>query len=169
MFRRRRHHQRPARDDPHDSYTGLRGQLLAADPAELGLAPSARLPRVWAALMELGMDRGTASLITVADGTTSLYLSTGGGIIGGGEHQAVARAAAAFLDAVEAHLELLQPVDALPLPPAGAVRFSVLTYVSPRSAEAKESELASGHHVLTPLFVAGHEIITQLRLIEQRR
>ena len=48
---------RPDRGDAHDSYTGLREQLLATKPAELGLAPSARLPRVWAALMELGMDR----------------------------------------------------------------------------------------------------------------
>jgi hypothetical protein len=147
----------------------LREQLLATKPAELGLAPSARLPRVWAALMELGMDRGTASLVTVADGTTSLYLSTGSGIIGGGQHQAVSRVAAAFLDAVEAHLELLRPMDAVPFPSSGAVRFNVLTYGSPRSAQAGESELAGGYHVLTPLFAAGHEVITQLRLLQERR
>jgi hypothetical protein len=34
----------------------LRTRMLATTPAELGLAPSARLPRVWAALMELGRD-----------------------------------------------------------------------------------------------------------------
>jgi len=166
MFRRRRP---PDRGDAHDSYTGLREQLLATKPAELGLAPSARLPRVWAALMELGMDRGTASLVTVADGTTSLYVSTGGGIIGGGQHQAVTRVAAAFLDAVEACLELLRPMDAVPLPPSGAVRFNVLTYGSPRSAQAEESELAGGHRVLAPLFAAGHEVITQLRVLQERR
>jgi hypothetical protein len=48
------------------------------------------------------------------------------------------------------------------------VRFNVLTYGSPRSAEADESELAGGH-VLTPLFYAGHRVITQLRLLDERR
>jgi hypothetical protein len=102
--------------------------------------------------MEQGMDGGVASLV----------------MIGGGQHQEVARATVASPDAVEARLELLQPVDVLPLPRTGAVRFNVLTYGSPRSAEADKSELA-GDHVLTPLFGAGHRVITQLRLLQERQ
>ena len=166
MFRRRRPH--PDHGEPPNLYMELRTRMLATRPAEVGLAPSARLPRVWAALMEQGMDAGIASFVMVADGATSMYTSTGGGIIGGGQHQEVARATLAFLDAAEAHLELLQPVDVPPLPRTGAVRFNVLTYGSPRSAEADESELAAGH-VLTPLFYAGHRVITQLRLLDERR
>jgi hypothetical protein len=150
-------------------FLGLRSQLLEVDPAELQLSPSQRLPRVWAVLMEMGLDTGTASLVAVADGTTSLYLSTGGGIIGGGEHQAVRRASEAFLEAAEAHLDRLQPVAAAPLPQAGAVRFHARTYDSLRSAEAAEGELADGRSELAPLFYAGHEVLTQLRLIEQQR
>src|SRR6266496_5608660 len=90
MFTRRKD-RRGGGDSPHEVFLRLRGQLLEVDPAELGLSPSPRLPRIWAMLMEMGLDTGTASLVAVADGTTSLHLSTGGGVIGGGEHQAVRR------------------------------------------------------------------------------
>jgi hypothetical protein len=83
MFKRRKDRQGGG-DGPHEVFLRLRGQLLEVDPAELELSPSPRLPRVWAVLMEMGLDTGTASLVAVADGTTSLYLSTGGGVIGGG-------------------------------------------------------------------------------------
>jgi hypothetical protein len=76
MFMRRKD-RRGGGDSPHEVFLRLRGQLLEVDPAELGLSPSPRLPRIWAMLMEMGLDTGTASLVAVADGTTSLYLSTG--------------------------------------------------------------------------------------------
>ena len=120
-------------------------------------------------LMEMGLDTGTASLVAVADGTTSLYLSTGGGVIGGGGHQAVRRASEAFLDAAEAHLDRLQAIAEAPLPHTGAMRFHALTFDSLRSAEAQESELVDGRSELTPLFHAGDEVLTQLGLIDQRR
>jgi hypothetical protein len=150
-------------------FLGLRGQLLGVDPAELGLSPSQRLPRVWAVLMEMGSDTGTASLVAVADGTTSLYLSTGGGVIGAGEHQAVRRASEAFLEAAEAHLDRLQAISEAPLPKTGAIRFHARTFDSLQSAEVEEGDLVAGRSELTPLFHAGHEVLTQLRLIDQQR
>ena len=87
-------------------------------------------------------------------------------MIGAGSYQEVVRATLAFLDTVEAHLDLLQPVDVLPLPRTGTVRFNALTYGPPRSAEADSAEVVGGE--LTALYVAGHRVITQLRLLEQR-
>src|SRR6266545_2184253 len=68
MFKRRKDRQGGG-DGPHEVFLRLRGQLLEVDPAELELSPSPRLPRVWAVLMEMGLDTGTASLVAVADGT----------------------------------------------------------------------------------------------------
>ncbi len=168
MFKRRKDRQGGG-DGPHEVFLRLRGQLLEVDPAELELSPSPRLPRVWAVLMEMGLDTGTASLVAVADGTTSLYLSTGGGVIGGGEHQAVRRVSEAFLDTAEAHLDRLQPISEAPLPQTGAIRFHALTFDSLRSAEVEEGELVDGRSELAPLFYAGNEVFTQLRLIDQQR
>ena len=63
-------------------YVGLRQQALTVDLSRLGLAPSVEYPQVFAGLMEMGMEGGVATLVVIADGTTSMYRSTGGGIIG---------------------------------------------------------------------------------------
>ncbi len=105
-------------------------------------------------LVEMGLDTGTASLVAVADGTTSLHLSTGGGVIGGGEHQAVRRVSEAFLHTAEAHLDRLQPISEAPLPQTGTIRFHALTFDSlqaPRSRKANSSTAeANWHRCSTP-------------------
>ncbi len=170
MFKRRKDRRGGDGDgDAREVFLGLRRQLLTLDPAELELSPSPGRPRVWALFMEMGLDTGTASLVAVADGTTSLYMSTGGGVIGGGEHQGVRRVSEAFLDTAEAHLDRLQAISEAPLPQTGAIRFHALTFDSLRSAEAEEGELVDGRSELAPLFYAGNEVLTQLRLIDQRR
>jgi hypothetical protein len=102
-------------------YQGLRAQILGLDPASAGLAQGPEHQVLWGALMETGYPRGTATLMALADGTTSLYLSTGGGVIGGGFHDAVATAARSFLSELERHLAALRPdPDARCQPSAGS-------------------------------------------------
>ena len=59
-----------------DSSEGLRSMLLDTDPAALDLSPTADLPRVWAALMEMGFKGATVTLVAVADGSTSQAVIT---------------------------------------------------------------------------------------------
>jgi hypothetical protein len=164
VFRRRKRGQDGQGTDA-EVFTGLRGRLLSADPQEVGLAPTDRLPNVWVALMELAMAGGIASIVCVADGTTSMYTSTGGGLIGAGAHPNVAEANARFLEEVERSLALLQPVEELLLPQADVVRFNVMTYSGPRTAAGIPDELAQGSRPLSPLFLAGSDVITQLRMV----
>jgi hypothetical protein len=84
-------------------YQGLRAQILGLDPATAGLRQGSVDRVIWGALMETGYRRGTATLVALADGTTSLYLSGGGGIIGGGSHEAVATATKEYLAELEIH------------------------------------------------------------------
>jgi hypothetical protein len=148
-------------------YQGLRAQILGLDPAEAGLGQGPGRPAVWGALMDMGYPRGTATLVALADGTTSLYTSTGGGIIGGGFHRAVAAATGSFLADLERHLPLLKP-DADPaLPAAGQVIIRALTYGRRLAAQAPEDDLGHGRHPLSPVFHAAHRVITELRLIDE--
>ena len=66
-----------ARERGDDLFERLRNQVLSVRPGALGLAPTRERPHVWAALMEWGIDDDVAMLITIADGTASLYLSRG--------------------------------------------------------------------------------------------
>ena len=73
---RKRHGGEP----PADVYTGLREQIFALTPDQLGAA-SAGAP-ILALVLETGYDEAVATLVGVVDGTTSLYFSNGGGIGG---------------------------------------------------------------------------------------
>lgn len=72
-----------------DGTPALRATLLRAKAADYGLVATPELPRVWGAMMEMRMGNADVSLVAVAEGSTSLYFSNGGGIIGGGEHERV--------------------------------------------------------------------------------
>ena len=152
--------------DPKPIYLELRGMLLETDPASLGLAPTPGGRQVWAVVMDTAFPEGVASLAVVADGTTSLYSSTGGGTIGAGTHETVAAASQAFLDRVDESLDLLVRGSSFPLPSTGRVRFCVLTFDGGRTAEADELDLGEGRHPLSGVFLAAHDVITELRAVE---
>jgi len=152
-------------DPVNDVYGGLRQQVFDLDPAAIGLEPTAQLPRVWAAMMDLALTAGTATLLSVADGTTSLYTSAGGGVIGGGAHAEVVAATTAFLGVVDAHLDHIPATADTSLPVPGRVVLRAMGYHGPHAADVSEAELESGEHPLSPVFVAAHDVITELRLL----
>jgi hypothetical protein len=139
---------------------------LELAPETVGIHPSDEHPKVWGALMELGMPEGVATLVALADGTTSMYTSTGGGTIGAGEHESVARQAHVFLRTIEEHLDALDDQEAS-LPSAGDVHLRALTYAGSLGAIASSEELARARGPLSAVFFAGHNVITAIRKLEQ--
>lgn len=168
IFRRGRRDRRDDPAEPGDVYAGLREQILGLDPNTVRLGPTPGRPRVWGGLMETGYPHGTATVVALADGTTSLYTSSGFGIIGGGAHPSVVAATRAFLDTIEAHLEQLPPSSDTTLPGPGQVMIRALTHAGPRVTEAAEDDLGHGRHPLAPVFHAGHDVLTELRLLHER-
>src|SRR5215470_17118778 len=77
---------------PESIYKELRDGIFTTSPDEVGIIRSQDNPNVWGVVMETGYPEGVATLVSLADGTTSLYLEGGGGIIGGGAHDNVANA-----------------------------------------------------------------------------
>ena len=142
----------------------LRAMLLGSKPADLHLTPTTDLPHVWAALMEMPVGENVATLAAVADGTTSMYFSTGGGIIGGSGHESVRDANRKFLLAVDKLLVGFvakdEPLKVVP----GAISFVVLTYDGIRVARDTEARLSARKSPLWPAFVLGHAVITALRM-----
>ncbi len=84
-------------------------------------------------------------------------------MIGGGSHESVRGAAAAFLDAAEVFLPRFKGANDTPMPSVGQVRFYLRTFEGTFSAEIQEETLGEGRHELSPLFYAAHEVITRLR------
>jgi hypothetical protein len=146
--------------DPAAIFTDLRDMVLLEPPPD---------PGSWSALMEMGTEDGVASVVAVSDGTTSLYTSTGGGLIGAGDHASVAAANQAFLAAIEGSRSAIPVTDGYPLPGAGEIRFSVRWPDGTRgSAVAEDEALAAGDHPLSEAFAAGHDVISAMREVDER-
>jgi hypothetical protein len=159
--------RRSRETQPADIYAGLRQRILELVPEEAGIAPVPELPRVWGLVMDTTYERGGYTLIALADGTTSLYTTTGGGIIGGGEHDQVVTATLTALRVLEAHLDQLPPAVDDTLPPIDGVTLRALTYDGQRSIIAAEQDLGEGRHPQAEIFHAAHNVISELRRIEE--
>jgi hypothetical protein len=161
--------KRKPKPDPTEATREMRDMALRVEPAELGLTPTPERPHVWGVLMETGYPDAVASLVALADGTTSLYFSNGGGIIGAGEYATVRDAAGAFLSSADAHAARFAPVTDTPLPAVTRVRFYVRSFGGLLGAEADEEALGRGRHPLSPVFHAGQAVITAMREATERR
>lgn len=151
-----------------DVYTGLRQQLLTLDPKTVGLSPSTS-NQVWAVVMETGYPEAVVTLAAVGDGTVSLYFSNGGGIIGVGQHEETRKAGLELISAAQAVLKCAQHTDTFPLPENGHTRFHIMTFDGAYTADALEKELGDNQHQLSPLFYRAQDVITQARLIDEKR
>ena len=143
-------------------YSQMRQEALTTPPEELQF--EGRRPRVWGSVMELGLPTGrVATMVVFADGTTSLYSSAGGGIVGSGSQRTVRRASDEFLEeAAEANRGMTDAAES-PLPGPGRVRFYLRTNGGLRTAEAGEDELKAGGHALSELYAAGQAVLQQVR------
>ncbi len=148
----------------------LRAKALAVTPADIGLASSEYAGAVWGVLMETGVKEGMVyTLVVLADGSTSLYFSNGGGVIGAGEHAPVRAAGMALLrEASQKSMEAL-PTATTPLPAVGQVVFYFLSSGGTLKYTAAEKELGEGKNPFSNLFYAGHAVIAQVRKSEEAR
>lgn len=159
--------QKPA--NPTKVYNGLRNKILSLKPSDAGLEPSSEMPNVWGVLMETGYPQAVATLVSLADGTTSLYFSNGGGMIGGGQHVTVAQASKSFVKASENYYQQMTLAESFPSPAIGRVKFYVLTYSGVYTIDIDEHDLGNKKHKLSPLFYYGQEVITQFRLVQEQK
>jgi hypothetical protein len=148
----------PPKADPA-MYRKLRDHMLRSK--QPGFKPDA----VQAVFMDWNVSRGTATVVAAADGSASIYLSSGGGFIGGGEKYPAIRNAA--LHAVQIATSLFpqfKSIETIDLPPAGDVFFYLKTDDEVHLAVAKETNLQAGTDPLLALRAMMQEIVTQYRL-----
>ena len=146
---------------------GLRNKLLTSPPEELGLSGEDAEAKVWGVLMDVSLPSGTATLVSIRDGTSSLYSSTGrGGILGGYTARDEAKA---FVNEAEKSLKHMSPTKSFEYPAAGLVKFYVLTREGVFATEAKPEDMLKKEHELSPLFRAANEVLTRLRLASKER
>ncbi len=148
-------------------YADLRRMVFALDPTEVGLSPTLEHPRVFAAVMDVGFDEGVATLVCIADGTTSIYTSGGGGILGTGAQEDVAAAARLYVAATDGSLDQLLWTTDTGLPGPEHVILRALTYDGPLAALVSVDDLQTGLHPLSRAYAAAQLVITAVRTVDE--
>lgn len=158
--------QRPQAVD--GAYSGLRKLALSTKAVDIGLKPRANEP--YAIVMDIDVNGRTATITSFATGDASLYLSSGGGTIGSGQASPeVAAAAKQFVGAAAAYVPSMEKTSNTPLPQAGEVNFYAVTPEGVYGATRNEQELGERKDAFSPLFYAGQEVLTQIRLLQERQ
>lgn len=152
----------------HRQAADLRAKVFETAPAEIGLRPDGGR-HVWGVVVDVARSSGVASLVSLVDGTTSLYDTVHGGVVGGGSHEAVASASVALVFGAETQLALLAPTDDRAVPEAPNVRIWVLTYAGVLMGEAPAGALEDRHHPLFRLYYGAEEVLKALRALQPRR
>ena len=166
MLRRRGSGKGDKVREPSPTYLGLR-QMALEEARGTVSAEGTDHPDVLGVVVDIPSDRDFLSITALADGTTSMYTSPGGGTIGAGAHQAVREATSGLLRVLQGMLDQLPPNDDVGLPPADLVLVTVLTPDGRRRGaiplEAFWGREPSG---VVELIVAIHEVITAVREVD---
>lgn len=160
MFRGRNRDKSSRASD--DVFENLRANALTA--VQVGVSPQESRTYVAGVVVDIPAEGGFATVVALADSTTSMYTSVGGGIIGAGGHPPVAEATRRLLAEAESHLARFRSKDDDGLPSAGSVRFHVLTPAGNWYADVPEACFwDQAPHDLSAVIVATQEVVSAMR------
>jgi hypothetical protein len=148
--------------DPFAMYTRLRGIPLGehggpADPFEGS--------PIIAVILDWGQTNGAATVAAMADGTTSLYTSTGGGVIGAGAHTPVRDANRRLMQVANEHLNEFGPTTEAPIPARDHLAIVIRTSDGLRRAEASYVGVQRGIAHGQAVFNAANDVLTAIHLV----
>ena len=157
-----------AAKSPEQTYRGLREQALSLRRSEVGIPAPSPATAPWGVVMDMGQANATVTVVAFGDGNASIYFSSGGGRIGGGQRDEIGRAALAAVAVAARFPSEMRATTEYPAPAPGETRFYLRTDGGVLGAGAPTADLGNGRHPLAPLFHAMQEVITQYRLLEER-
>ncbi|HVQ10260.1 MAG TPA: hypothetical protein VMS43_17725 [Allosphingosinicella sp.] len=138
----------------------LRREAFTVGADSLGLPPDWG-GKPYGVIMETGAERGILTLAAFVTGDGSLYVSTGGGVIGRASHVHVVAQAKALVARAADHVDAFEDAAGFPSPPVGQTRFYLLTSDGIVTATEQTQMLAAGQSPLSPLFGTGQELLSE--------
>lgn len=152
----------PLNENP---YLDLRKAALSVTPQDLSLVLPQDQTVVYGVVMDWEMGEGIATTVAYKTGDASMYLSSGGGVIGGIQHQNVNRAARQFVEKASAYLNKASKAESTPLPDKNTVTFYFLTNKGIYSANEQMQNFENSSSPLLSLFEEGNTVISELQTV----
>ncbi len=119
---------------------------------------------VYGIISELDMNGATVTVVTFATGDTSIYLSSGGGFIGAGQHESVREVVKKYVINGQRYVEHATKIENLELPAKGMATFNFMTPNGNYCFSKNINELNSGNSEFSNLFAELNEVISQIRV-----
>ena len=80
---------------PNVVYMEMRGQMFRLNPEKVGIKRANDHTKAWGVMTEFTIDDGYVTMVSLANGRTYMYFSSGSGILGAGDYSMVSIASAA--------------------------------------------------------------------------
>lgn len=154
---------------PDNRYMGLRNMALNVRHEQLKLLIPSDQTKIFGVVMDWDLGGGTMTLITYQTGDASMYLSSGGGVIGGGQHENVNKASKEFVSMSQSYLENSLKTDTTTLPDKECFKFYFLTNKGKFVAQESIDNIENRTSKWLELFESANSVITELRLITQNK
>jgi hypothetical protein len=146
----------------------LRAMFLSTKAESLGIKPNTEYPRVIGVAMDWSIGEHIATLVSLSDGTASLYTTSTFGIIGGAGHTSVRTAAQRFVKASDRYLSDTTATTSHPYPRKDKIRFYLITFGGLRTVETEAASVYSGSGKFSQLFGEGQAVLTELRKVTEK-
>jgi hypothetical protein len=146
-----------------DTFEELRRLALGVTPYQLKLAIPDSQTLVFGIVMDWNMGDTVVTLASYITGAANLYLSTGGGVKGGGKNPNVGEAAVRFVTSAQELAGRAVPAVVSDLPPQGSVRFYLLTNKHTYAIQEQVQYFDDASSPWLSLFEKGNEVITEMK------
>lgn len=144
--------------------------MMLETPAEkLRMRPTDAYPKIYGVLMDWPLPGGqTATVVSLCDGSASIYTTSDFGILGGIGHETVRNAATNFVKTAQALYEDGVPTTDFSYPTADHTRFYLLGFSGVRVIDTEIASLLKPSAKYSDLWTAGQNVLTELRKITEK-
>jgi hypothetical protein len=157
-------HFQKEKQTEQNPYNEMRKMAFSVTTKDLGIEIPNDSIKVYGIITDLAMDDGVATVVTFLTGDASIYLSSGGGFIGAGQHESVKKVTTEFVN--DSHLISFKgkPFENPNLPEDGYASFYFLSNMSQTKISEKISKMENGESEFSELFFSLNKVISEIRI-----
>lgn len=159
-------------DTPYEfenRYYDLRKMALKITPELVGAQAGGRRPHVYGMVIDWDTGESTVTVAAYQNGEASMYVSSGGGIIGGGQFRKVRKVARLLIDMSQDYVGKAEKTTTTLLPERHCVGFYLLTTHGNYYAREEMKAIEYGNSDWRPLFNEASKILSRLQQVSERK
>ncbi len=148
---------------PSETYLALREVAFSTRSEDVEVKATPGQALAYGVIVEFRQEAAMVTVVGFASGDSSVYRSTGSGLIGGRREPLVAAAAQSLVAQAQLQLADLSSVNSYPTPGPGDVTVYVLTTAGLRGVEVGRSQIEMADDRLNPLYAGAQKLVDEFR------